>query len=549
MFKKKWFWGVIVIALVVVLLIVLKPQQETEYVTQIAAKQSLQQTVEVTGSVESADDIDLNFRSTGIIQSVRAEVSDQVVAGQILANLRAANVSAQIADAQAAVMVAESDLEALLAGQSTEDVQITEEQVVVAEIAYQTAIDGLVNIENTRDQDLANLRSIGMNVASDKYFTAQYGLDIIEDAIIDSTADSYLYVTSQSIFSQARFQYQNAMIQYQDFLSILEYLDDDQEIILNTLDSLELTLEAAADALNLTFDTMLVTIENSVYTSSVISEFKLSINSQLTVVNTAITSVQTASANLRTQDIYYQNAITEANNSIQSAASSLRLAQAKLAAAVAPPRDFEITAAEARVRRAQASLARVFSDYNDTVIKAPVDGIITKVNFNAGENNSLATPVISMIGNSNLQIEVDVPESDVTKIEVGDHVDVVLDAFSSDDKFIAKVTFIDPAATSINDVIYYQVKVSLDDVDDRIKSGMTADLTIFTNQKNDVLAVPTRSLIYKEDGKYIKVLINEIEVVEKKITTGLKSDDGFIEILSGIEAGENVITFIKNGEK
>ncbi|MBT7553291.1 efflux RND transporter periplasmic adaptor subunit, partial [bacterium] len=188
------------------------------------------------------------------------------------------------------------------------------------------------------------------------------------------------------------------------------------------------------------------------------------------------------------------------------------------------------------------------SDYTDTVIKAPVEGTVTKVNFNAGENNSLATPVISMIGNSNLQIEVDVPESDITKIEVGDTVEIILDAFSIDDEFVGHVTFIDPAATVINEVIYYQVKVNLDEVDERIKSGMTADLTIFTEKKDGVLAVPTRALIYKEDGKYIKVLENELDIVEKKVMTGLKSDDGFIEIVSGLRDGEEVITFIKNGE-
>ena len=549
MFKKKWFWGVLIIVLAIILAIIFKPKQGIEYVTYTADKQSLQQTVEVTGSVESADDIDLNFRSTGIIQSVTAEVGDQVVAGQVLANLRSANVSAQITDAQAAVMVAESDLEALLAGQSSEDVQVVQEQLTAAEVAYQTAMDNLANTESTRDQDLANLREAAVNIINDKHFAIQYGLDIVEDAIMDSTADSYLYVTSQNTFSQAKFQYRNAINQYQDFLNVLDSFTNDHDSILDTLSNLESTLEAAADALNLTFDTMLVTIENSVYTSTVISGFKSSINSQLTVINTAISSVQSASANLNTQDIYYQNAIIKANNDIQSADSSLKLAQAKLAVAVAPPRDFEITAAEARVHRAQASLARVFSDYNDTVIKAPVDGIITKVNFNAGENNSLATPVISMIGNSNLQIEVDVPESDVTKLEIGDQAEVTLDAFSSDDKFIAKITFIDPAATNINDVIYYQVKISFDEIDDRIKSGMTADLIIFTDRRDDVLAVPTRALTYKEDGKYIKVLQNGVEVVEKKIETGLKSDDGFIEILSGITEGEEVITFIKNEEK
>jgi len=152
-----------------------------------------------------------------------------------------------------------------------------------------------------------------------------------------------------------------------------------------------------------------------------------------------------------------------------------------------------------------------------------------------------------MIGLSTMQIEVDVPESDITKLAVGDQVAITLDAFSSDDKFLGTVTFIDPAATNIDGVVYYTTKVSFNEKDDRIKSGMTADLTISTDSKEGVLVVPSRAVIYREGKKYVQTYQNSI-LNEVEVTTGLRGDGGLTEIIGGLEEGIDVVTFIKKTE-
>jgi RND family efflux transporter MFP subunit len=195
--------------------------------------------------------------------------------------------------------------------------------------------------------------------------------------------------------------------------------------------------------------------------------------------------------------------ISEKQNSVNSYKIAMELAQARLDLKNAPPRDFEISAAQANIKRAEATLNRYLSDWSGTVITAPVDGIVTEINFDAGEQSSMARPVVAMIGLSTLQIEVDVPESDVTKLAVNDQVEISLDAFSSSEKFIGTVTFIDPAATIIDGVVYYTTKVALNEKDERIKSGMTADLTISTDSRENILVVPSRAVIYREDKKYL----------------------------------------------
>jgi RND family efflux transporter MFP subunit len=546
MFKKKWFiFTLIVVAIVVISMFFNKGGKVSPYVTAKAVVQDIKQTVEVTGQVESADDIDLNFLRSGIIANVNTSVGQKVKAGQTLASLRAGDAASQVADARASVAIAESNLKELLAGLSTEDLVVLQEEVAAAEVAYQTTQDALADLEDTRDQEMANLIASGNNILNDKPSTAHYALDLVEEAIISSDAEYYLYVLNQSTFLDARIKYHTAKNSLDDFLATFDpSANTDKAVLLNSLDSLADVLNDALISVNAAFDTMLVAIENSTYTATVIAGYKTSFNTQNTTLSTAITSIQTASNNLRSREIYYQTQANAANNSIASALSSLNLSKARLASKEAPPRDFEIASAEANVRRAQATLNRYLSDFSETVIKAPVDGTITKVNFNAGENSSASQPVISMIGESKLQIEVNVPESDITKIAVADNVEIILDAFSSLEKFTGVVTFIDPASTIINGVTYYNVKVDFNEVNENIKSGMTADLTIFTDEKNGVLVVPSRSIVIRDGVQYVQILQGET-LVERQVTAGLKSDDGMTEIISGVSEGEDIITLVK----
>ena len=321
----------------------------------------------------------------------------------------------------------------------------------------------------------------------------------------------------------------------------------DQTDILAALDVLKQSLELTSDLVTNTYNVMLATVTTNVYTPTVISTLKASLNTQSTALNTAISTTQSAASNIRNKEIYYQGQITAANNSVISALNNLNLAQARLDLKKAPARSFDLDIARANVRRAEATLARYYSLMSDTMIKAPVDGIVTKINVDVGEQSSMSQAAISMIGLSATQIKVDVPESDITKLKVGDTVDITLDAFGNDQVFTGTVTFIDPASTVISEVIYYKVTVGFNVQDDKIKSGMTANLTILTNSKDEVLVVPSRSVSARGDVRFVQVLQDD-KPVEKEVQVGLKGDDGLWEITSGLEAGDKVIISIKNAK-
>ncbi len=546
-FKKKSVIFLLIILIVALVLFFNKDKDEEEYIKENTIISNLEETVEVTGSIESADDIDLNFSISGKLSNLLVNVGDEVYVNQTLAYLSAGNKSAIVEGARAGVDAVQSRLDALLAGASSQDIIVTEEEVKAAETSYQTSLNSLINLKNTRDQDIDILETSSLNILDDKYFTAQYALDLIYDAILDSDADSWLYTQNQQLLNISKVNYSSIKNLYNDLIIDINLAKEtkDQSDILKALDKLELVLKGISDNLIDTFNIMLVTFENSVYTETVVNNFKTSINTQMTTINTAISSVNSSSSELRSEILYYSNSIIEKEDGIALTLSNLNLAKAKLELKKTPARDFEIAEAEADLRSAQATLNRYLSDLAETVIRAPVAGLITDINFDKGEQTSLSEPIISMIGLSKMQIEVDVPESDITKIEIGDQVDITLDAFSYDDIFEGTIIFIDPAATVINDVIYYKVKVSFNELNDKIKSGMTADLVISTDSRENILVAPLRSIIYSEGEKYIKILENG-NIVDKLVITGLKGDNGLVEIISGIKEGDEIITFIND---
>lgn len=551
-FKKKWFWIALVIVIVIsgILFFSFSSKKEISYVTEKAKISDLKQTVEVTGSVESADDIDLNFTSGGTLQSISVKVGDSVKAGQVLASLSAGDVASQIADAKANLEIAKTNLIEIQAGASTEDIKVTGEEVLSAESSYRAAQDSLKNLESTRDQELATLIDIALNTMSDKSFVAQYSLDLIYDSILDQDAEEYLYVGDVTSLTQAKDYYdlgKNGLLEAKGLIATAKSTKN-QPDTLRALDYFNGVLQNISNSLLKTFDSLRTAISNGTYTESVLSTLKTQTNTQSTAASTAVSLVQGAASDIRTRDLYYKTSIVEAQNKVDAALNNLNLAKARLDLKEAPARDFEIQAAQARIRQAEATLNRYYSNFSDTIIKAPVEGIISKVNFDKGEQTSMSTPVISMIGLSEMQVKVDVPESDIIKLEVGDQVDITLDAFSSEDKFFGTLTFIDPASTLIDGVVYYKVTISLNQKDDRIKSGMTADLTINTDSRTAVMVVPSRAVIYREDKKYVQVLVNDL-LEEKEVSTGLKGDGGLIEIVSGLSEGEEVITYIKNSSK
>jgi len=100
-----------------------------------------------------------------------------------------------------------------------------------------------------------------------------------------------------------------------------------------------------------------------------------------------------------------------------------------------------------------------------------------------------------VISESGFKIEVNIPEVDISKVEVGDLAEVTLDAYGNDAMFNAEVITIDLAETVIEGVSTYGATLEFKEPDERVKSGMTASVDIVTGAREDVVYIPQRSVI------------------------------------------------------
>ncbi len=133
----------------------------------------------------------------------------------------------------------------------------------------------------------------------------------------------------------------------------------------------------------------------------------------------------------------------------------------------------------------------------------------------------------------------------MAKVKIGDSARITLDAFGNDLVLEAKITKIDPAEIVIEGVATYKTILQFVKENVGIKSGMTANLDILTAQKENVIVVPRRTVVLKNGDKFIRILDSDGIVKEVKVETGLAGSDGNIEIVSGINEGDKVITSIK----
>lgn len=237
------------------------------------------------------------------------------------------------------------------------------------------------------------------------------------------------------------------------------------------------------------------------------------------------------------------NKNADAYLSLQKAA--VDVAKATLSLKKSPARDVDLAPLLAIITQADISLKMAEKEYRDSQLFAPIDGIVTFIHGEVGENVALTETALKSfitLQADNLIVRANVPETDITKINKGDEVEMTIDAFDFTEKFKGEVVYIDPAETVVQGVIYYGIETAFTVEDERIKSGMTTNLDIITNRKTDILKIPIRALRYEDSIKYVEVLKNG-EPEKVTVTTGIESDQ-YVEITSGLQEGDKIITFI-----
>ena len=214
--------------------------------------------------------------------------------------------------------------------------------------------------------------------------------------------------------------------------------------------------------------------------------------------------------------------------------------------------------AKEQVNTSRESVQKAQTNLGYATITSPIDGVILSKAVEEGQTvaASFNTPELFVIAQdlTNMRVIADIDEADIGGVNEGQRVSFTVDAFP-DDHFEGQVTQVRQQATTESNVVTYEVVISAPNKDLKLKPGLTANVTIFTMEKNNVLAVSAKALRFQPTEAFLKKgeTIDDCEGDHKlwtkegntfkahKVEIGT-SNGIMTEITSGIEAGTEVLT-------
>ncbi|TAN41852.1 MAG: efflux RND transporter periplasmic adaptor subunit [Nitrospirae bacterium] len=250
----------------------------------------------------------------------------------------------------------------------------------------------------------------------------------------------------------------------------------------------------------------------------------------------------------RNKELFAKNYI--AKSDLDTSESNYEIAKAQL------------SAAKAQVAQTKAALRYSNTNLEYTRILSPVDGIVVSRNVDVGQTvaASFQTPTLFNIAQdlTKMQIDSNVAEADIGKVQVGQNVEFTVDAYP-DLIFKGKVSEIRNAPITVQNVVTYDVVIKVDNSELKLKPGMTANVSIIITTAKDVIKIPNAALRFKmqdkksggpkearkekgpqDKGRGLWVLENNTPKM-LKVVTGT-SDGNFTEVVSGdLKEGQEVI--------
>lgn len=591
--RKPWFWILVVVVVAAIAFVVMKSQKSPEYSTANVEKGVLIQDVSETGIVVSRLDIAYGWDTSGRVVAIEKKVGDTVEKESVIARMENTQQQVRLRQAQAALASAQAQLNLKIAGVSHEDKQklLASLQQVQAErdktyVTSQATVDTALKALETAKNNL-QLASGGdsSKIVQDAYETLFNTLkNAVSNMVValqasDSvlgvdntyanqafekdlgTMDSATVGRALQSYSVAKLALQSTRKLVDPLVSSGSHIAIDSAVV-----SAQLALSAVRENLVDTSVVLGATLPLGGMTQTNLDALKASVSAQQTSISSSVTTltnaahgVTTARNSLSSYEIAAQKAGQDYDTALKQrdvdrVIADARVAQAQAAydAVIAAPRPVDIASLQAEVARQQAGVQAAQDDLEKTILRARASGVISKIDVSVGENVTMNAPAVALIS-SEQKIEVDISESDVAKIVVENPVSITFDAFGEQRVFSGTVVSIDPAQTLISGVVYYKTTISMNPPDTQsgevleIKPGMTANTVIETARRENVLKIPSRSVLTEDGASYVRVLTNaKTAAFEKRpVQTGLRNSEGEIEIVSGLKEGETVITFIK----
>lgn len=234
---------------------------------------------------------------------------------------------------------------------------------------------------------------------------------------------------------------------------------------------------------------------------------------------------------------------------------------------------YQVKNSQETVSQRKTALAQARTNLSYANIYAPIDGIILSREVEEGQTvaASMTTPTLFTIAKdiTKMQVEADVDEADIGGVEVGQRVSFTVDAYPQEE-FSGRVRQVRLSATTESNVVTYTVIIDADNPEQKLKPGLTATITIFTQELKGTNTIPASAIAFSPDTetlqkyyqqnqikakipeiktgknkeKYIWIKNNDGSLSQKQITIGI--NDGInVQVVSGLTGSEQIVSSLE----
>ena len=493
--------------------------------------------ISANGTIAPERSVNVSPKTSGVLKSLFVKEGDTVQTGQILAQMDDSNLQGQLTQNRGQLASAEANLQKLLNGNRVEDIAAAKAQVA----EQQASLEKLLNGNRVQDIAVAQAQVTEQQATLQKLLNGNRSQDIAaakaQLAEQQATLEKLLKGNRPEDIAQASAKLRDA-----------EYAKNQAEEDFQRNQEL---------------------YTNGVIALQIVNTSRTARDRAQTQVRQAQQAVALLRSGARPEDIAAGRAAVEQKRQtlagVRSGARSEDIAaseaaveqkQQALALIQAGARPEEIAIARAQVLSAKGSLQTVQALINDTKIRAPFSGIVTRkyadpgafvTPTTAGSAVSSATSSSILSLASKNQVVANVAESNIAQIRLGINASIQADAFAGK-TFTGKVTQISPQSIVQQNVTSFEVKASIVDDNKKIlRSGMNVNVEFKAGELKDVLVVPTAAIVRqrKETGVFVPGG-EDGKPVFIPIKTGMTVDDK-TEVRSGLKGDEKVLISLPPG--
>lgn len=503
--RRHWLASLIVLLVVFIAIILISWQSgngQTELQTSEAQLLNLREEVSLTGRIKSPEKLDLALEAGGRISSVRGKAGTQVRAGDVLVSVNNPELQVQLRQATANLERERIRLRQLQAGIRDTDFNVSEAALNSARVAANNAATAYQTAVTQTQFSIDNL--LGVHI--DHFFTNPRN---------NSASFGFRFEAGNTQYNISGTQTENRNISQQrrDLNDQLSNWSED------TAETTLLNLQKFLGDMSLVINAYQPTNTNA---QAVYNNFKADVSAARSTASSLLTSIQSA------------------RQAKVSAEAALQSAQRQHESASAPAANDELALQELNIQNAQDQIDLIRLQIAKQSITSPVDGRIVEMNARVGEIGGPSQVLVSVLSNAELEIEARIPETDIGKVKQGNIARITIDAYPGE-TFEAKVVYVSPTETLLETLATYRAVLHFNQKYEQLRPGLTADMEVTTALREQVVAVPQRAVITKSNQRFVRIKEGE-NIIEKEVTTGIRGVDGMIEVRTGLDAGQIVVT-------